>query len=202
MHGGGAIVQESPTAFKDLSRHHCQVPSDIVKQINDRLIRGSAELDQMPPNLHNVGDAVRAFFQIVKRVCTSLEKILVRGESGEYPDDRFFHGTACIAEMLNRYGKKLSAQCPRHKDELCFLWRICAFLRRQRASISPTFCQDRRSMSCSRTRWRLLTKVQQDLVKDVWEYVEDLVQKIMLQHSENFAQVQSSCRSAQHVKEL
>jgi hypothetical protein len=71
---------------------------NIVKQINDRLICSSAELDKMPPNLHNVEDAVRAFFQIVKRVYTSLEKILVRGEFGEYPDDRFFHGTTRIAD--------------------------------------------------------------------------------------------------------
>jgi GTP-binding protein EngB required for normal cell division len=86
---------------------------DIVKQINDRLSRSSSELEQMPPDLNNVADAVRAFFHIVKRACASLEKILVRGEFDEYPDDRHFHGTARIAEMLNEYAKKLPAECPR-----------------------------------------------------------------------------------------
>jgi hypothetical protein len=65
-----------------------------------------------------------------------------------------------------------------------------------------------------KNKMETVDQVPQDPVKDVWEYVEDLVQKIMLQHSENFIQVQSSCRraiqnlmektvrAAQHVKEL
>jgi hypothetical protein len=54
-----------------------------------------------------------------------------------------------------------------------------------------------------------------DLVNEVWNYVEDIVVKVLLQHSENFPQVQSACRrsvqslmdkararSSHHVKEL
>ncbi|CAM0876971.1 unnamed protein product [Alopecurus aequalis] len=78
---------------------------DIVRQINDRLSRSSDELDQMPPDLTNVADAARAFFHIVKQVCASLEKLLLRGEFDDYPDDAHFHGTARIAEMLTRYGR-------------------------------------------------------------------------------------------------
>nr|TKV96865.1 hypothetical protein SEVIR_9G457600v2 [Setaria viridis] len=74
---------------------------DIVKQINERLIHSSTKLDQMPPDLNNTCDAVRVFFHIVKKVCTSLEKILVRAEFDDFPDDSYFHGTARIAEMLN-----------------------------------------------------------------------------------------------------
>jgi hypothetical protein len=47
-----------------------------------------------------------------------------------------------------------------------------------------------------KNKMETVDQVPQDPVKDVWEYVEDLVQKIMLQHSENFIQVQSSCRRA------
>ncbi|KAF8718840.1 hypothetical protein HU200_025147 [Digitaria exilis] len=76
------------------------------QQINDRLIRSTTGLVQMPPDLNNTGDAVRVFFHIVKKICNSLEKTLVRAEFDDYPDDCYFHGTACIVEMLNRYAKK------------------------------------------------------------------------------------------------
>uniref|UniRef100_A0A453IGJ7 Dynamin-type G domain-containing protein n=2 Tax=Aegilops tauschii subsp. strangulata TaxID=200361 RepID=A0A453IGJ7_AEGTS len=91
---------------------------DIVRQINDRLSRSSTELDQMPPDLNNVADAVREFFHILKLVCASLEKILVRSEFDEYPDDSHFHATARIAEMFDRYAKKLPAQIPKGSDQL------------------------------------------------------------------------------------
>ncbi|TVU47664.1 hypothetical protein EJB05_07270, partial [Eragrostis curvula] len=187
---------------------------DIVKQINDRLVRSSAELDQMPPDLNNVADAVKLFFHIVKRVCNSLEKILVRGEYGEYPDDRFFHGTARIAEMLNRYAKKLPTQCPRRKDEL-FLMEEMQVLEETKGINLPNFLPRSAFHVMLKNKMATVDQVPQDLVKEVWEYVEDLVLKILLQHSENFPQVQSSCRraiqslmekararSAQHVKEL
>ncbi|GJN30951.1 hypothetical protein PR202_gb19299 [Eleusine coracana subsp. coracana] len=187
---------------------------DIVKQINDRLIRNSDELDQLPPDLNNAGDAVRAFFHIVKRVCTSLEKILVRGEFGEYPDDRFFHGTARIAEMLNRHAKKLPTQCPRRKDEL-FLMEEISILEETKGINLPNFLPRSAFHVMLKNKMETVEQVPQDLVREVWEYVEDLVLKIMLQQSENFPQVQSSCRraiqnlmektrarSAQHVKEL
>ncbi|PUZ41817.1 hypothetical protein GQ55_9G535100 [Panicum hallii var. hallii] len=181
---------------------------DIVKQINDRLIRSRTELDQMPPDLNNTGDAVRAFFHIVKEVCTSLEKILVRAESDDYPDDCYFHGTARIAGMLNRYAKKLPTECPKRSDEL-FLMEEIRVLQETMGNNLPTF------LPRSAFHVMLKKKVPQDLVNEVWEYVEDLVMKILFQHSGNFPQVQPSCRlaiqslmektrarSAQHVKEL
>ncbi|KAL6649620.1 hypothetical protein ACP70R_013844 [Stipagrostis hirtigluma subsp. patula] len=187
---------------------------NIVKQINDRLIRSSAELDQMPPDLNNVGDAVRMFFHIVKQVCTSLQKILVQGEFGDYPDDHYFHGTARIAEMLHRYAKKLPAQCPRRSNEP-FLMEEMRVLEETKGINLPNFLPRSAFHVMLKNKVATVDQMPQDLISEVWEYIEDLVVKIMLRHSENFPQVQSSCRraiqslmekararSAQHVKEL
>ncbi|KAL6645820.1 hypothetical protein ACP70R_017428 [Stipagrostis hirtigluma subsp. patula] len=187
---------------------------NIVKQINDRLIRSSAELDQMPPDLNNVGDAVRMFFHIVKQVCTSLQKILVQGEFGDYPDDHYFHGTARIAEMLQRYAKKLPAQCPRRSNEP-FLMEEMHVLEETKGINLPNFLPRSAFHVMLKNKVATVDQMPQDLISEVWEYIEDLVIKIMLRHSENFPQVQSSCRraiqslmekararSAQHVKEL
>ncbi|RLN41401.1 dynamin-related protein 4C-like [Panicum miliaceum] len=178
---------------------------DIVKQINDRLIRSRTELDQMPPDLNNTGDAVRVFFRIVKKVCTSLEKILVRAEFDAYLDDCYFHGTARMAEMLNRYARR---------DEL-FLMEEISVLQETMGINFPNFLPRSAFHVMLKKKVEMVGQAPQDLVNEVWEYVEDLVMKILLQHSKNFPQVQSSCRlaiqslmekararSAQHVKEL
>ncbi|CAN6284850.1 unnamed protein product [Urochloa humidicola] len=187
---------------------------DIVKQISDRLMRSRAELDQMAPDLNNTGDAVRVFFHIVKKVCTSLEKVLVRGEFDEYSDDCYFHGTARIAEMIKRYAKKLPAECPKRSDEL-FLMEETRVLEETMGINLPNFLPRSAFHVMLKKKVEMVGQVPEDLVSEVWEYVEDLVMKVLLRHSENFPQVQSSCRraiqslmekartrSAQHVKEL
>jgi GTPase SAR1 family protein len=187
---------------------------DIVKQINDRLSRSSGELEQMPPDLNNVADAVRAFFHIVKRACTSLEKILVRGEFDEYPDDRHFHGTARIAEMLNAYAKKLPAECPRRGGDL-FLMEEVHVLEETTGIKLPDFLPRSAFLVMLKKKVETVVQMPHDLVREVWDYVEDLTVKVLLHHSEDFPQVQPSCRravqslmdkaraqSARHVKEL
>ncbi|KAL5209442.1 hypothetical protein ABZP36_005065 [Zizania latifolia] len=189
---------------------------DIVKQINDRLSRSSAELDQMPPDLNNVADAVRVFFHIVKQVCASLEKLLVRGEFDEFHEDRHLHGTARIAEMMNGYLKRLPAQCPSDSnDDNLFLMEEVRVLEETKGINLPNFLPRSAFLVLLKKKIETVGHIPQDLVDEVWSYVEDVVVKILAKHSDNFPQVQSSCRravqslmdkvrarSAQHVKEL
>ncbi|KAF7052939.1 hypothetical protein CFC21_060958 [Triticum aestivum] len=181
---------------------------DIVKQITDRLSRSTAELEQMPPDLNNVADAVRAFFHIVKRTCSSLEKMLVRGEFDEYPDDRHFHGTARIAEMLNAYAKKLPAECPQQSSDL-FLMEEVRILEETTAIKLPDFLPRSAFLVLLKKKVQTVVQVPHDLAREVW------VLEVLLQHSNDFPQVQPSWRravqsmmdkaraqSARHVTEL
>ncbi|KAG8096710.1 hypothetical protein GUJ93_ZPchr0013g35048 [Zizania palustris] len=217
-------IDESMVGIPVLAQRLMQIQStiiakclpDIVKQINDRLSRNSAELDQMPPDLNNVADAVRVFFHIVKQVSASLEKLLVRGEFDEFPEDRNLHGTARIAEMMNGYLKRLPAQCPvdSNGDNL-FLMEEVRVLEETKGINLPNFLPRSAFLVLLKKKVETVGHVPQDLVDEVWGYVEDVVVKILAKHSENFPQVQSSCRravqslmdkararSAQHVKEL
>ncbi|CAN6313343.1 unnamed protein product [Urochloa humidicola] len=189
---------------------------DIVKQINDRLSRSSAELDQMPQDLNSVSDAVMVFFQIVRKACNSLEKVLVRGEFDEYPDEREFHGTARIAEMLTGYAKKLPSECPKTSsgDDL-FLMEEIRILEESKGINLPNFLPRSAFLVLLKKKVETIDQVPQDLVNGVWAYVEDLVMKILQKHADDFPQMHSPCRravqslmekararSAQHVKEL
>ncbi|CAL4938619.1 unnamed protein product [Urochloa decumbens] len=188
---------------------------DIVKQINDRLSRSSAELDQMPQDLNSVADAVMVFFQIVRKVCNSLEKVLVRGEFDEYPDEREFHGTARIAEMLTGYAKKLPSECPIMSRDDLFLMEEIRILEETKGINLPNFLPRSAFLVLLKKKVETIDQVPQDLVNGVWAYVEELVVKILHKHADDFLQMQSPCRravqslmgkararSAQHVKEL
>ncbi|CAL4930228.1 unnamed protein product [Urochloa decumbens] len=188
---------------------------DIVKQINDRLSRSSAELDQMPQDLKSVADAVMVFFQIIRKVCNSLEKVLVRGEFDEYPDEREFHGTARIAEMLTGYAKKLPSECPIMSRDDLFLMEEIRILEETKGINLPNFLPRSAFLVLLKKKVETIDQVPQDLVNGVWAYVEELVVKILHKHADDFPQMQSPCRravqslmekararSAQHVKEL
>ncbi|KAF7049643.1 hypothetical protein CFC21_058148 [Triticum aestivum] len=176
---------------------------DIVKQINDRLSRSSTELNQIPPDLVGVADAVREFIRI----------ILVRGEFDEFPDDFHFHGTARIAEMLNAYAKKLPVEVPGRGN--LFLMEEVRVLEETKGVNLPNFLPRSAFQVLRKEKVETVMQIPHDLVNEVWEYVEDLVSKVVLQHADNFPQVQSSCRravqmlmekararSAQHIEEL
>uniref|UniRef100_I1P9P2 GED domain-containing protein n=1 Tax=Oryza glaberrima TaxID=4538 RepID=I1P9P2_ORYGL len=185
-------------------------------KINDRVSSHSSEVDQMPPDLNNVADAVRAFFHIVKQVCASLEKVLVRGEFDEFPDDRHFHGTARIAEKMDGYKRRLPAECPKSSDDdAMFLMEEVRVLEETKGINLPNFLLRSAFLVLLKKKVETVMHVPHELVNEVWGYVEDVVMNILLKHSENFPQVQPSCRravqtlmdkararSAQHVKEL
>ncbi|CAL5018424.1 unnamed protein product [Urochloa decumbens] len=191
---------------------------DIVKQINDKLSRSSDELGQMPPDLNTVADAVREFYHIVKQVRASLEKLLVRGEFDEYPDDRSFHGTARITEMLSGYAGKLPAQCSmrqRDGDGEPFLAEEMGVLEETKGINLPNFLPRSALLVLLRKKVESVMHVPHDLVAQVWDYVEELVMGILQHHSRSYPQVHPSCRravqslmdkvrarSAQHVNEL
>ncbi|KAJ1269909.1 hypothetical protein BS78_06G013900 [Paspalum vaginatum] len=190
---------------------------DIVKQINDKLSRSSDELGQMPPDLNTAADAVREFYHIVKQVRASLEKVLVRGEFDEYPDDRRLHGTARIAEMLDDYASKLPAHClERERDGgEPFLAEEMRVLEETKGINLPNFLPRSALLVLLKKKVETIVHVPHHLVAKVWDYVEELVMGILQRHAHSYPQVQASCRravqslmekvrarSAQHVKEL
>ncbi|PUZ40800.1 hypothetical protein GQ55_9G452200 [Panicum hallii var. hallii] len=214
-------IDKSMAGIPTLARRLTQIQAsiiarclpDIVKQINDKLGRSSDELGQMPPDLATVADAVREFYHIVKKARASLEKVLVRGEFDEHPDDRRLHGTARIAEMLACYASKLPALCPASGEP--FLVEEMRVLEETKGINLPNFLPRSALLVLLRKKLESVAHVPHDLVAQVWGYVEELVMGILQRHSRSYPQVQPSCRravqslmdkararSTQHVKEL
>ncbi|XP_072992661.1 dynamin-related protein 4C-like [Typha latifolia] len=169
---------------------------NIVQKINDKLSRNVSDLNDMPQNLSTIADAVRVFIQILKHVRDSLEKILIRGEFDEFPDDLELHGTARLAEMLHKYSTSLPSKCP-FNDEL-FLMEEIQILEEMNGIRLPNFLPRSAFLTILRKKVDKISEMPRELVEDVWCYVEGVATQMLLKHSRNYPQIQSSIRSAVH----
>ncbi|XP_072973402.1 dynamin-related protein 4C-like [Typha angustifolia] len=167
---------------------------DIVKKITDKLNQNVSELNDMPQNLSTVADAVRVFIRILKLVRDSLEKLLIRGEFEEFPDDLELHGTARLAEMLHKYSTRLPSSCP-FNDEL-FLMEEIRILEETNGIRLPNFLPRSAFLTILRKKVDKISEMPRELVTDVWGYVEGVVTQMLLKHSQNYPQMQSSSRRA------
>ncbi|OAY78522.1 Dynamin-related protein 4C [Ananas comosus] len=168
---------------------------EIIKKINDKLHKYTSELDNMPRSLSTAADAVRVLFHILKQARETLEKILVRGEFDDFPDDRRLHGTARIAEMLHKYAAKLPAKCPTAANEL-FLMEEVQVLEETKGIRLPNFLPRSTFLTILKRKIDIVSPLPHEFVAEVWAYVETVATEVLLNHCENYPQLHSAARRA------
>ncbi|KAJ3674419.1 hypothetical protein LUZ60_005035 [Juncus effusus] len=161
---------------------------DTVKKINDMLSQNIDELNKMPRNMSTIADALTEFIQILKRVRDSLEKLIVRGEFDEFPDDQKFHGTARVAEMLHKYSKILPSTCPVDDGSL-FLMEEVGVLEEAKGIHLPNFLPRSIFLTLLRKKVESIAQIPHDFIMEVLEYLESLVINILTHHSDNYPQI-------------
>ncbi|KAI0495725.1 hypothetical protein KFK09_022028 [Dendrobium nobile] len=167
---------------------------DIVKKINEKLNRNVSELETMPQNLVTVGDAMRAFMQIISKTKEMLRKLLIRGEFDDFPDDKEMHGTARMAEMLNAYAAALPDNIP--TKEAAFLLEEIEVLEENRGIWLPNFLPRTAFLILLQKRVKEVSSIPQDFVEKVWIYLEDIVVAVLDEASENYPPLQACSRRA------
>ncbi|KAI6684403.1 hypothetical protein NL676_030316 [Syzygium grande] len=168
---------------------------DIVKRIDDKLNANLAELNSMPQNLSSVEEAVTAFMQIMGSAKESLRKVLLRGEFDEYPDDKDMHCTTRLVEMLSHYAKKL--QCPTENDlGTNFLLEELEVLEEAKGIGLPDFLPRTAFLTLLQRKVKGILSRQPSFGVRVWDYINEVVIRVLMQHSENYPQLQSSTRRA------
>nr|CAD1837444.1 unnamed protein product [Ananas comosus var. bracteatus] len=140
---------------------------EIIKKINDKLRKYTSELDDMPRGLSTAADAVRVLFHILKQAREMLEKILVRGEFDDFPDDRRLHGTARVAEMLQQYAAKLPAKCPTVANEL-FLMEEVQVLEETKGIRLPNFLPRSTFLTILKRKIDIVSPLPHEFVAEVW----------------------------------
>ncbi|KAA8538908.1 hypothetical protein F0562_025600 [Nyssa sinensis] len=168
---------------------------EIVRKIGDKLNMNISELKKMPKHLSSVTHAMTAFLQIVGSSKESLRKILVRGEFEEYPDEKRMHCTARLAEMLNQYSVELRTSAENDSSEK-FLMEEIAVLEEAKGIGLPNFLPRTAFLTILQRKVKAISGTPIDFVAKVWDYIEDVVLTVLMSHSENYPQLQSSTRRA------
>ncbi|KAM0936082.1 putative dynamin stalk domain, GTPase effector domain, Dynamin superfamily [Dioscorea sansibarensis] len=155
----------------------------------------------MPSNLASVADAMRAFMKVLSSMKETLKKILMLGEYDEYPDDFDMHGVARIVEMLTQYSQALPEnQVMINEGE--FLMEEIKILEEAKAIGLPNFLPESTFKILLKRKIDGISHFPIEFVRKVWNYIEEIVIKVLLKHSDNYPQLQSSMtRAAQNLIE-
>lgn len=169
---------------------------EIVKKINDKLNSNLQELGSMPKHLSSITEAMTAFMQIVGSAKESLRKILVRGEFDEFPDEKEMHGTARLAEMLNKYAEQLQNKRVEFESKENFLMDEIGVLQETKGIGLPNFLPRTAFLTILQRKVKEVSDAPIDFVSNVWDYIEKVVVSVLTHHSANYPQLQSSNRRA------
>ncbi|KAF8038364.1 hypothetical protein BT93_B1023 [Corymbia citriodora subsp. variegata] len=168
---------------------------DIVKKINDKLNANVAELNGMPKNLSSVAEAVAAFMQIMGSAKESLRKILLRGEFDEYPDEETMHCPARLVGMLNQYYDELQ-NCPENDPRTNFLLEELKVLEEAEGIGLPNFLARTAFLTLLQRKLKAVSSKPLSFGVRAWDYIEEVVIRELMRHSENYPQLQSWLRRA------
>ncbi|CAK9136887.1 unnamed protein product [Ilex paraguariensis] len=168
---------------------------DIVRKINDKLNENMSELNKMPPKFSSVAEAMKAFMWIIGSSKESLRKILLRGEFEEYPDDKHMHGTARLAEMLSQYAEELRKSAESNYSEN-FLMEEIKVLEETKGIGLPNFLPRTAFLIILQRKVNEISGSPLQFVSKVWDYIETVVLKVLMQHTENYQALESSTRRA------
>ncbi|XP_010046033.2 dynamin-related protein 4C [Eucalyptus grandis] len=168
---------------------------EIVKKINDKLDANLAELERMPNNLSSLEDATMAFMEIMGSGKESLKKVLLRGELDEYLDKKDMHCTARLVEMLNQYYNELQNYIE-YNLTTNFLSEEIEVLEEAKGIGLPDVLPHTAFSFFLQRKMKAISRKLPSLVVRVWDYIEGVVIQALMQHSENYPQLQSSMKRA------
>ncbi|GMY37773.1 dynamin-related protein 4C-like [Fagus crenata] len=169
----------------------------IVKSITEKLNWNVAELKRMPKKMSSLSEAMTVFMQIIGSAKESLRKILLRGENDEYPDEKKLHCTARLFEMLNDYSVELHRNAESNPAKNSLMEEI-KVLDETKGIWQPNFLPHTAFLTVLQRKVNGISSIPISFAKKVWNYVEEVVISVIMHHSDNYRQLQSSFRRAGH----
>ena len=168
---------------------------DIVRKINEKLKASISDLNRIPRRLLSVAEVMAAFMGIIGSSKESLRKILVRGETDEYPDEENMHCAARLAEMLNQFSTELH-NCSDHTKN--FMMNEIEVLQETKGIELPNFVPQTAFRTIMQRQVEGMSNLPIEFVEKVWTYIEEVVISVLNLHSESYHQIQLSTRRAGH----
>ncbi|PON54664.1 Dynamin superfamily [Parasponia andersonii] len=168
---------------------------DIDKKINDKLSQSLSEFRKLPRSISSTAEALTTFMRIIGAVKEALRKILLRGEFHEYPDEKKMHCTARLVEMLNAFSDELHG-CPESDPKRKFLIEEFECLEEAKEISLPNFLPRTAFLSILQSKVNGISSIPIAFIDKLWSYVEEVVIAVLMNHVEDYYQLQLSTRRA------
>ena len=168
---------------------------DIVKKINDKLNQNLAEFNKLPKAMSNVAEAMTAFMRIIGLIKESLANILLRSKYDEYPNESRMECKARLVEMLNSFSDELK-NCPQSDPTRNFLMDEIKHLEKAKEISLPNFLPRTAFLAILQEKVNGISSIPVAFVGKLWDYIEEVVITVLMNHVENYYQLQLSTRRA------
>ncbi|CAN6465986.1 unnamed protein product [Victoria cruziana] len=156
-----------------------------------------AELNGLPKCLSSVSDAMAAFMKIVGASKESLRKIILRGEYEEFSDEEQMHCTGRLAEMLDDYANELRTKYPdAGLVPSKFLVEEMRMLEESQGIWLPNFLPRVAFLTLLHEKVKRVSNSPVQFINKVWSYLETVVLRVFMMHSESYPQLQISVKRA------
>ncbi|KAK4493521.1 hypothetical protein RD792_000024 [Penstemon davidsonii] len=168
---------------------------DIFKKINEKLSTNVEDLNKLPKHISSIAEAMTTFMHVLGFAKESLKKILLQGEFNEYPNETAMHCTARLAEMINKYFVDLQSNGSDHQTDK-FLLEEIKVLEETKSVGLPNFLPKTTFVTLLRKKVKDISMIPFDFIKNVWNYIENIVVAVLIKHSDNYPQLLSSTKRA------
>ncbi|KAI3708528.1 hypothetical protein L2E82_37732 [Cichorium intybus] len=175
----------------DMIMEYIKPEESIILNINERLNASVLEFNKLPRILTSVPDAMAVFMQIVGSLKETFQKILIRGEL-EY-DDNEMHCNARLAEMLDEFSKELHES---DKFSENFLVVEMEILKEANGIRLPNFLPNHAFLCLLKRKVNSVSDLPIGFVNKVWEYLEVVSFRVLIDHCGNYPQLLPSIKKA------
>ncbi|KAL8151005.1 hypothetical protein V2J09_020813 [Rumex salicifolius] len=165
----------------------------ITRQINDKLNSNIVALNEMPRNFTSAADAMTGFVRILGSTKDSLRKILIAGEFDDFRDEAKMHCTSRLAELMDGYFNNLQQSTA---NEGLFLMEEVTILEDSKGIWLPNFLPRSVFLTFLHGKMRVINPTPAAFIEGVWDYLEEVVSRVMMNHYTNFPQLHSTMRRA------
>jgi len=171
---------------------------DIAEKMDEGIRALDLELSQLPRNPLSIPDALTAFMRMVWSMKETLQNILIKGDYEEYIDDKKMHCNARLVEMLDGFSKKLKSR----KSYANFLVEEMDVVKEANGIWLPISVPNYVVLCLLKRKLTNISTFPIDFVKQVWDYLEVVCVKVLIDHHGDYPQLVSSMRKAlQNVME-
>ncbi|KAH9290598.1 hypothetical protein KI387_034715 [Taxus chinensis] len=170
----------------------------IMKEIDTKLARRQAELNDLPENLCNPADAMILLTTVMGSIKDSLNGLLLQGDYQEFSEDGGMHCAARLNEMFMGYYRDLCASATDMNDVngQNFLLKEITMLKEAQGVGLPNFLSRQVFLNLVQQRANGVAEISLRVVEKVWDYLDGVMLRVIDRECQTYPQLNAATKRA------